>query len=349
MKKFICIVLTLLLISIQAHADFNAEDALQDTAQYIYSVVTEPQFGSIGGEWAVLGLARSGYDIPAQNFDEYYERIEQYVTECNGVLHNRKYTEYSRLVVALTAIDKDPTNVAGHNLLTPLGDYDSTVIQGINGAIWALIALDCGSYDMPVNPAAKNQATRDMYLQHILDRQLEDGGFALGHPTPGKTADPDVTGMVVQAFSNYQHIPKVKEATDKALLCLSNLQDETGGYSSWDTENCESCVQVLVALCEMGIPIDDPRFVKNGNTLLDNLMSYYVPGQGFMHTKDNAQTNLMASEQGLYALAAIKRIANNQESLYNIKDGLQNNGTYDLTETAKKTAIHTVIYILLNL
>ena len=35
-------------------------DAVQDTAEYMYRTVQDPQVGSIGGEWAVLGLARSG-------------------------------------------------------------------------------------------------------------------------------------------------------------------------------------------------------------------------------------------------------------------------------------------------
>ena len=69
--------------------------------------------------------------------------------EHEGNLHDKKYTEYSRVIVALTAIGKNPADVAGYNLLTPLGDYEKTIWQGMNGPIWALIALDSGNYDMP--------------------------------------------------------------------------------------------------------------------------------------------------------------------------------------------------------
>ncbi len=314
MKKALCIILSLFLITGQAYAN----DALQNTAEYIYTSVPEPQFGSIGGEWTIIGLARSGYDVPQSYYDAYYKQIEQYVTECNGVLHNRKYTEYSRLIIALTAIDKDPTNVAGYNLLTPLGDYDKTILQGINGPIWALIALDCGNYTIPANPDAKTQATRDMYIDYILSKQLSDGGFALRGTASDITADADITGMAIQAFSDYLYRDDVKQATEKALNCLSTLQSENGGFETYGNENCESCVQAIVALCEMGIPLDDPRFVKNGCTLLDNLMSYHTQEQGFKHTKADEGTNLMASEQSLYALTAIK-LANEGKSLYNIK------------------------------
>ena len=37
------------------------------------------------------------------------------------------------------------------------------------------------------------------------------------------------------------------------------------------TQNCESTAQVLTALSEMRIKIDDSRFVKNGKTVYDGL------------------------------------------------------------------------------
>ncbi|MEG2584500.1 MAG: hypothetical protein RSA27_08340, partial [Oscillospiraceae bacterium] len=136
--------------------------------------VKNPQVGSIGGEWAIIGLARSGASVSDEYYQKYYENVEKTVKACGGVLDEKKYTEYSRVALALTAIGKDPKNVAGFNLLKPLGDYDKTVWQGINGAIWALIALDSGEYDIPQNTEAKVQATREMYVKYILDNQLSN-------------------------------------------------------------------------------------------------------------------------------------------------------------------------------
>ena len=132
-------------------SDSALDEAIKDTAKYMYKVVDNPQVGSIGGEWAVLGLARSGYEIPEEYYQKYYSTVESYVKTLDGKLHNKKYTEYSRVIVALTSIGKDPSNVAGYNLLTALGDYDRTIFQGLNGPIWALIALDSGNYNMPQN------------------------------------------------------------------------------------------------------------------------------------------------------------------------------------------------------
>ena len=86
-----------MIISQPVFAQPDLEAALQDTAEYISAIVTEPQLGSIGGEWSVIGLARSGYEVPQQYYDDYYSRVEQFVKDCSGILHNRKYTEYSRV------------------------------------------------------------------------------------------------------------------------------------------------------------------------------------------------------------------------------------------------------------
>jgi len=338
MKKYISILLTLTILfslSLSAFAyDTNKVNAtLESVGNYLYETVKEPQVGSIGGEWAVMGLARSDMDIPNEYFENYYQTVIKYVKDSGGVLHNKKYTEYSRVVLALTAIGKNPQDVAGYNLLTALSDYEKTIWQGVNGAIWALIALDSGNYDMPNNPNAKVQATREMYINHIIENQTSDGGWALS----GDVADPDVTGMALQALSKYQDNDKVKSATEKALNCLSKMQKENGGFSSYETENSESCVQVLVALCELGISIDDARFVKNGKSVLDNLFTFYDNGKGFKHIHEDS-TNLMATEQCFYALVALKRASEGRNTLYDMSDAKNLNVSLDAVGLAGKNA-----------
>jgi hypothetical protein len=322
--RFLVILALLFSLSVSAFAaksDRTLEAAVNSSASFMFSAVKTPQVGSIGGEWAVLGLARSGYSVPREYWDNYYIAVEEYVKSCKGVLHTKKYTEYSRVTVALTAIGANPADVAGYNLLTPLGDFDKTIWQGINGPIWALIALDSGSYEMPVNKDAKTQATRQMYIDEIISRQLKDGGWSLtGKGGDTSPSDPDITGMALQALAKYQAQPAVKSATDKALTYLSVSQDMSGGYASWGTSNSESVVQVLTALCELGIDIDDSRFVKNGNNLLDNLLTYRKADGSFLHTYAGSGSNQMASEQGFYGLVATLRATEGKSSLYRMDD-----------------------------
>ncbi len=326
-------IIMLLGLSVNAFAavsDDTLADAITDTAQYMYRTVKTPQVGSIGGEWTVIGLARSGYEVPEEYYQDYYATVEKYVEACKGVLHEKKYTEYSRLIVALSSIGMDARNVAGYDLTYALGDYDKTIWQGLNGPIWALIALDSRNYPMPQNKEAKTQATRQMYIDRILECQLDDGGWSLFGGTAAATrgdnvSDPDITGMALQALAKYQDQEAVKTATEEALACMSKKQNANGGFGSWGTDNSESCVQIIVALSELGISLDDPRFVKNGNTTLDNLMTFYLPGNGFLHTASGSGSNQMASEQAFYGLVAAQRAREGKNSLYRMSDAISIN------------------------
>ena len=313
----------LLTLPVPALAASSVQSEMQGSAAFMVSAVKAPEVGSIGGEWAVIGLARSGYSVPADYYDEYYTRVEKYVKNCNGVLHDRKYTEYSRVILALTAIGRDPSKVAGYNLLTPLGDFEKTIWQGLNGPIWALIALDSGNYEIPKNPAAKTQATRQLYIDEILNNQMKDGGWSL---TGTGDSDVDITAMALQALAKYQDQKAVKAATDSALSWLSKNQDSKGGFASWGTTNVESVAQVVVAFCELGMDLNDSRFVKNGHGLVENLLSFRQSNGGFYHVMDGSDgNNQMSAEQGFYALVAIDRAENGKNSLYRMGDVVKNN------------------------
>ncbi len=303
-------------------ASFAPDDKLipvmSDVGNYILKSVHSPSVGSIGGEWAIIGLARSGEEVADKYYESYYKDIEKYVKECDGILHERKYTEYSRVILALTAIGKNPADVAGYNLLLPLADFEKTIWQGINGPVWALIALDCGNYEIPDISDEKKQATRQMYLRYILDSQNEDGGWSL---TKNKISDIDVTAMTLQALSNYSDNNEVNKAIEKALEMLEKSQNKNGGFQTMGAANCESSAQVLTALCSLGISYDSPRFVKNGKTVLDDLISYYKDG-GFKHIH-NGNIDQMATEQAFYSLVALWRFQNNMPYLYKMTDAIQ--------------------------
>ena len=322
----------LLTLTVPALAASGVQNEVQGSAAYMVSAVKSPEVGSIGGEWAIIGLARSGYTVPTNYYEDYYARVEKYVKNCSGVLHERKYTEYSRVILALTAIGRDPSKVAGYNLLMPLGDFEKTIWQGLNGPIWALIALDSGNYEIPKNPAAKTQATRQLYIDEILNSQMKDGGWSL---TGTGDSDVDISAMALQALAKYQDQKAVKTATDKALTYLSKAQDSKGGYASWGTTNVESVAQVVVALCELGVSLDDSRFVKSGHTLTENLLSFRQSNGGFYHVLDGSDgNNQMSAEQGFYALVAINRAENGKNSLYRMGDVIK--ATTKPSTTVKK-------------
>lgn len=278
------------------------------------------QVSSVGGEWSVIGLARSGRTVP----DGYYNNVINYVNENideQDRLHRTKSTDNSRVILALTSLGYDVTDVAGHNLLNGVTDMTYLQKQGINGPIWALIAFDSHNYEIPQNSNASEQVTRDAIIKCILDNQLADGGWSLDEDEDYEIkADVDVTAMAIQALAPYYNTDEnVKNAVDKALVTLSELQNADGSYSNAGVTNSESCAQVIVALTALGIdPQTDSRFIKNGYCVLDALFAFYT-GEGFSHTA-GGELNAMATEQGYYALAAYDRFKNEKTSLYDMSD-----------------------------
>ena len=293
------------------HADLmaNLDTIYKTTGDFIQGLGT-PTVNSIGGEWMVIGLARSGRTVPAGDYDNVVDYVKA-KADANERLHPAKVTDNARVILALTAIGKDVTNVGGHNLLKGLNNMAYVQTQGINGPIFTLIALDSHNYP------TMGDVTREKLIQAILDAQLPGGGWTLS----GNDADPDMTAMAIQALAPYYKTNEtVKAAVDKALEALSALQRNDGGFGSWGTVNSESCAQVIVALTALGIdPTADSRFVKNDLTVLDALASFYVTGGGFRHTA-GGDLDGMATEQGYYALAAYYRFVNAQTRLYDMSD-----------------------------
>lgn len=291
---------------------------LAETLTQLATKVPEPNFGTLVGEWTVLCLARGEHfakDDPY--FAGYYRRIETAVAENasavnkNGALHRAKSTENSRLIVALSAIGKDATDVAGWNLIAPYDDFNWIKKQGINGPIWALIALDTASYQT-TDPTIRQQC-----LDFILEKQLADGGWAL----TGSISDPDITAMTLQALYPYRNDGVIMQAANEGFACLSALQQEDGGYITFGDSNSESCAQVVVACATWGInPDTDSRFIKNDRSVLDALLAHYDEGeQGFKHIMAG-KVDAMATDQGAYALIAYQRLLSGKNPLYNMDD-----------------------------
>lgn len=291
----------------------------EKTAAYLAGL--EPSTGQVGGEWLVLGLARSKAGLSKESRQAYLMKLRKYVREnCNekNRLSGNKSTENSRVILALTSFLYNTGYFEGKNLLAGLSDMEYLKKQGINGPIWALIAFDSNRYEIPLLKGEGTQVTREGLIAEILGSQLEDGGFALS----GETANADITGMAIQALAPYYEAREdVKEAVDKALDCLSNMQLPSGGYASWGEENIESNAQVLAGLSALGIDCrTDVRFLKDGNSLLDAILGFALEDGTFSHGTGGSETDLMATEQAYYALTAYYRFLEEKTSLYDMKD-----------------------------
>lgn len=298
------------------------QNIYDETTDYLLSGEI-PIVDSIGGEWRVISLARAGM-ISDEFKQGYFKNAYEYVKAIGSAkLHKSKSTDNSRMILALTSLGYDVTDVAGQNIITPLSDFDYVIKQGINGAIWALIALDSAGYEIPEISEAKTelQTTRERLVQFILDSQLDNGGFGLDN----ENADIDITAMALQALAPYylsdntdeELKERINMAVEKTLQYLSDSQTATGGFES---ESSESISQVIIALTSIGInPRTDSRFIKNGTSVMTALTEYYLGNGQFAHTI-NGEENEMSVEQAYLALASYNRMINGQSALYDMSD-----------------------------
>lgn len=300
---------------------------LSSTLAQEKAALTSPDFGS---EWGILGLARSGYlEKGSKYFNDYYTRVAAYASKATknaqelgapaGALHLVKCTENSRLIIALSALGRDARSVGECDLTAPYEKFSWIEGQGLNSVVFALIALDTVGYE------TKDTTIRQQCISYILGRQLSDGGW--NYQEDAATSDPDMTAMSLQALANYQEQEKVQAAVSAAVDRLSAMQNSDGSYTSYEAVNSESISQVIVACAALGIdPHTDSRFVKNGKSAVDALLTFYnTEKRAFHHTmkdKDGNPTDVdgMATEQAAYAMTAYQRLMNGKTSLYNMRD-----------------------------
>ena len=295
----------------------NATLAMQATT------VAEPSFGTNYGEWTVFGLARGGYYAnDSQYYADYYERIVEYVNttaaevDMSGALDSNKSTDNSRLIMALASIGRDATSVGDWDLVEAYSANGINWIkkQGMNGTIWTLIALDCGGYE------TSDPTIRQQCVDAIVSAQHNDGGWSL---VTAKTqpSNVDITGMTLTALYPYRDQPAVAAACETAFNWLSESQLDNGGFPYGQGETSESCVWAIVACTTWGInPDTDPRFIKNGNSAIDNLLTYYLEDQAMFEHGRGAGANAMATDQATYGLVAYDRLVNGQPALYDYSD-----------------------------
>lgn len=324
-------------VQTEAEAEVLSPDidtVLSKVRSYILSKDTKPDYSSI---WNVIGLKRSGLYVPESYINLFYSNVIAYCESKDWQITRAKYSDYSKLILALTAIGVDARDVMGHNLLAYLSDYENVSRQGNNGTIWALIALKSNpAYEIPEDPSAVQQNSEELLVKRVVGMQCQDGGWTL----TGPTGDSDMTGMAMQALASYYNkdgYEDVTAAIDKGLAWIEKNQLSSGGFGTMKTETSESVAQIITALCGVGIDCgEDARFIKNGKWPMTGLFQYYMPEGGFMHVAADAGNNGggaggiidgMATEQGLYATVAYRRFLDGETFLYDMSDVAISAGT----------------------
>ena len=273
------------------------KEVLQGTASYLNSTNTLDWYGLIAYKAMKL-------DVPEKMMNDAIETVVQAEGEFRSI------TELEKQILILTAAGYNATDVQGYNLIEKLANHPRMENQGLNGPIYALLALDSAKYEIP-NDA---KWTRDKLVQLIVDAQLPNGGWALF----GDAASPDLTGMALAALAPYKNDEKVDSAITKAVNWLSEIQTESGGfYVEWNGgEASESVSQVIIGLTALNIDPAGRSFTKSGGNLLTKLLSYKTEDGGFKHLENDREDNVISTNQALLALAAYQNYLQGKGSVF---------------------------------
>jgi len=274
-------------------------------------------------DWAAFCAALSG---EAESREVYLNALSDKISELyktDSLLDRNRATEWHRTIFAITALGGDPYSFSSNKNGKPInliadGIYNRGKIaslgkQGLIGWIYGLLTAASLDVDFPED-AYYNYSD---LVNEITSKQLADGGFKMS----GNSADADVTAMAVQALALYDNRQGEKTLTQNiknAINCLSDLQNDDGSFSSLGEPTAESTAQVIIALCISEInPSVDERFIKNGNSAIDALLSFRQDDGGFSHIQTGNSDGL-ATVQSMLALLSCQKFIEKKATIFDL-------------------------------
>lgn len=293
----------------------STDKALKDLIDYIFKT-------GVKSDWLAIGLHQAGEKVPASYQDTFAKHVKEQIIKAKES-ERLLITDVERLTLTALALNIDPTDVNGVNLIELIYNspdrtlWDGTVVdiltyQGNNGIAFALIALDSANFPVPDDA----KWTREKLVDELLANQNNDGSWSLNKEYDAPNID--ITAMVLTALAPYTEEDKVQKAVEKGIDFLAKSQGEDGGFdggSAVGGVTSEATAQVIIALTANGIDPKSEQFTTSMN-LIDHLLSYQLPNGGFTHTLGESKANDIATEQALLALAAYKLFTEENLSLY---------------------------------
>jgi len=226
-------------------------------------------------------------------------------------------TDLDRAVMALTSLGINCTDLSkygdgtafkikgatgGYTEINNLVEaiYNFSGSSTINGPIFALIALDMGSYSIPENAVW----TRENLLETILNHTYGTDNF-----------DVDMVGMLMYSIAPYQNDAvygeRVRAKLNEGLALVLGEKTAAGvhpmssdySFNSWGAINNESAAQVYCAMSAMGIDVGvDTRFNNDTTGTLDYWLTHFAmeDNTGFGHASTNH--DVMGTYEACYTI-----------------------------------------------
>ncbi|SUY46835.1 surface/cell-adhesion protein [Clostridium putrefaciens] len=210
-------------------------------------------------------------------------------------------------IISIIAIGENPRDYEGKNYVKMLKESqnkDGAFVISDGDEEWptlqafAMIALDMSKADYDKENA----------VNYIVSKS-KDGHYG----------DLDTTAMVITPLSKYKHIKGVEEIINSCIEHINSKQLKTAGFEAFGNENPYTLSAVIQALIANKENIFSSKWVKDGNTLLDALLTFKTGDHFEFKSQWGAESN-MATEQAALALIDIYNNKSIYESIYILEE-----------------------------
>lgn len=299
-----------------------------------------PGLENVNGLYTVFSLIQAGYEnqefyqeVYAKLVQQLYELKEngktkdsitgEDITEASILEAGNAALYYAEIVLAVSAMGMDATDVGGFNLIEKMASrsvYEASA-ESYTRAATMLLALDSAKYALP---EGEDYVTRTELVNDLVGDVETQIGTSISWGV-------DMAAMVIQPLAPYTregnlaetedtgfNCESVEKACNKALRFLESMQSVEGVYGdSWSPNNAWSLSQVMTVMGQFGIsPVQEENsdFIKNGKTVFD-------AASEFVNVEDNAvDESLMGyqPEQLLRGLSACLNVVDEKNALYDV-------------------------------
>ncbi len=249
------------------------------------TIVSEGALSHLAKE--ILSMSEAGGGkLPEEQRAQLESLVEMLSGASGEYLMGRKANTYSPVLVqAMKALDMDPADVNGMDFLAPL-----TNLSAMDTAEYREALMDFDSVDASMwrKRGVDADTVVDKYAAGILQYQTADGQFDpyasySGIVTPILRDYVQYTAENVTALAPHADKEYISKAIDRAIEYLSSVQLSDGSFPGMTGDSDGGATLTVLKMMEaLDISLDDPRFVKNGNTVADAMKTFYIDGVGFL-------------------------------------------------------------------
>ena len=261
--------------------------------EYLLTEAREITAGEIASfSSQILALQNANVTLTKKEDEKLQEIMTAMVGASSEYYLGRTSSTYSAGAVrAMQYLGMDPGDINGLDYLAVLTNTDKLVatstydfnsfmedIAAVDPVVWRSRGIDVGTLV-------------DSYAVRILADQTPDGGFdnyygvniAQGHTNTSWRDDTIYTAKTITVLAPYRDKEYIAKAIDRAVDYLSSVQLSDGSFPGMTGDSDGGATLTVLKMMEaLDISLDDPRFVKNGNTVADAMRTFYVDGVGFI-------------------------------------------------------------------